>query len=179
MRITLTIIIHFLICINLSGQGYFEIKKPHPYFVSPEINYNAAINEFGLGGRMERTVLKHFRVGMHVNYFPGINITKDLYAGIRVGFTLLKSERRYAYRKYTYDHKRPDLYVFGQIDKNWWISKKSSSFTPFVGIGSSYGKSYLKYYVEAKYNASFNESWLNAGVTANMYGFKNRKRIPQ
>ncbi len=176
---TLTIFIILLInCFCCHGQGYFDNKKNHPYFISPEVNYNLPINEFGLGARLERTVLKRFRVGVHGNYFPGLNLTKDIYAGIRASYTLIKSERKYAYRKFTYDKNRPDIYLFGQLDKNWWLSSHTSSYTPFIGLGSSYGKSYLKYFVEVKYNSSFNESWINAGITANMFGFKNRKKIP-
>jgi hypothetical protein len=177
MRVSLLFFFVFVFNFSGKGQGYFEKKKPHPYFISPELNYNAAINEFGLGARVERTVLKDFRAGIHANYFPGIRLTKELYVGVRASYWLLKSQRKYAFKKYTYDKSKPDLYVFGQLDYNRWLNKNISSFTPFVGLGSSYGESYLKYFLELKYNAAFNESWLSAGVTANMYGFKNRKKF--
>lgn len=179
LSLGMTIIINCSISSSVSGQDYFANKKKHPFFISPSINYNAAIREIGIGLQLERSVLKRFRVGIHANYFPKINLTKDLYAGIRTSFWLLKSERKYAFRKYKYDKNRPDLYVFGQLDNNWWLNKNSSSITPFVGIGSSYGKPYLKYFIEIQYNATFSESWLSAGVTANMYGLKNRNKILQ
>ena len=75
--------------------------------------------------------------------------------------------------------KTTDLLEEFDYERDWWLNKNSSSITPFVGIGSSYGKPYLKYFIEIQYNAAFNESWLNAGVTANMYGFKNRNKIFQ
>ena len=182
MRIFLTIIILLLILyVPCKGQSYFEKKKPHPYFLSPEINYNTSLQEFGLGGRLERNVLNRFRIGIHANYLTKINYSKDFYTGIRTSYWILKSERKYAYRKYTYDRNRPDLYVFGQLDHNWYLlesENKQISITPFWGIGSSYGKSYLKYFAEIKYNIAFNETWVSAGVTANMFGFKNRNKNP-
>ena len=182
MRIALTIFLsNFILCSTCNGQGYFEKNKPHPYFISSELNYNTALQEFGIGARLERILLKKFRVGIHSNYLTKINYSKDFYVGIRSSFWLLKSERKYAFRKYTYDSNRPDLYIFGQIDHNWYFleaENKQISFTPFIGLGSSYGKSFMKYFIEAKYNVAFNEPWISAGVTTNMYGFKNRRKIP-
>jgi hypothetical protein len=182
MRIAQTIIFFLLILsIGCNGQSYFEKRKPHPYFFSPEINYNTSLQEYGLGARLERNVLKRFRIGINANYLTKINYSKDFYVGIRSSYWLLKSERKFAYRKYTYDSNRPDLYVFGQLDHNWYLlesENKQISITPFLGIGSSYGKSYLKYFAEIKYNIAFNETWMSAGVTANMFGFKNRKNNP-
>ena len=171
----------FLIYFNVFGQGYFDNKKPHPYFISPEINYNATLHENGIGARLERNVLNRFRIGIHSNYLTKINYSKDLYLGIRSSYWLLKSERKYAFRKYVYDSNRPDLYVFGQLDHNWYLlesKNKQISLTPFIGLGSSYGKSYMKYFIEIKYNVAFSESWVSTGVTANLFGFKNRNKNP-
>ena len=176
-----TILISILIINSTSGQSYFENKKSHPYFISPEVNYNTSLGETGLGARFERNVFKRVRIGIHANYLTKINYSKDIYAGIRTSYWLLKSERKYAFRKYTYDSNRPDLYLFGQVDYNSYLleaENKQIAITPFIGLGSSYGKSFLKYFIEIKYNTVFNESWINVGVTANMFGLKNHKKNP-
>jgi hypothetical protein len=112
LSLGMTIIINCFICSSVSGQDYFANKKKHPFFISPSINYNAAIREIGIGLQLERSVLKRFRVGIHANYFPKINLTKDLYAGIRTSFWLLKSERKYAFRKYSWFEKPKYFYKF-------------------------------------------------------------------
>jgi hypothetical protein len=144
-------------------------------YLIPEVNYNLPLNEWGIGFRYLKKIHPRVMLGPHVNYFPGLNLTKELYGGIYSSYTLLKSEKKIAHKKWIYDEMRPDLYFFTQLDYNVWFSKNNQlTFTPFIGIGTSRGSSYLKYFVEAKYNFVFNESTLNAGVIFNYRAYKKR-----
>jgi hypothetical protein len=152
----------FTVNSKVVAQGFDEIG------LGPELVFNAAIGEPGIGIRSHMHFQKHFFLAPQITYFPGLVNIHELYAGASINAKLLP-ENNWSF--YATAGAYYNMYINNTSSANTVAQRHNFDLEGGAGITKNFGC--YRPFLEYRVNSKWIESNFRLGL---MFYFGNCKR---